>query len=162
MITHEILKEMFFYNTETGVFTNLVRRSSRSPAGARADKKSRGGYLAIKFKGKTYLAHRMAWFYMTGKMPENLIDHINMVRNDNRFCNIREATHSENHQNIKTPPSTNKSGFLGVSLHRQTNKWRSQIKLESKVKHLGLFNTKEDAHEAYLKAKRQIHAHCTI
>lgn len=84
--------------------------------------------------------------------PDDLhVDHINGDRLDNRRCNIRLATRSQNASNSKRP-KTNKSGFKGVYWDKTGSKWRAQIKVNGKKIHLGMFNTPESASEAYIKA----------
>ena len=67
------------------------------------------------------------------------------------------ATTQENKQNISKPSIANSSGFRGVSWEKKRQKWHAQIKLNGKTKHLGRFNTAEQAYNAYLKAKKELH-----
>lgn len=113
----------------------------------------KNGYRVIRIDDALYLAHRLAWFYVTGNWPANQIDHINGVRDDNRFSNLREATNLQNAHNRKY--NRNKSGFQGV--RKENSKWLAEIKINYKAVRLGLFNTPEEAHCAYLIAKRQHH-----
>jgi hypothetical protein len=71
------------------------------------------GYITIRVIYKSYLAHRLAWLYVHGEWPENLIDHINNNRSDNRICNLRKATKTENNRNTLRG-SKNKSGVKSV------------------------------------------------
>jgi len=96
-------------------------------------------------------------------MPENEIDHINGIRNDNRICNLREATKSENAQNQRKAPSHNKStGLIGASFDKRYKKFESKIHINGKSKFLGYFKTAIEAHNAYLTEKRLIHPFGTI
>ena len=99
---------------------------------------------------------------MYGTWPENQIDHINGVRHDNRIDNLRDVLQSTNAQNQRKPSATNKCGFLGVNFHKCSNRWIAQIHVQGKKKHLGLFDTPKEAHEAYVTAKRELHEGCTI
>lgn len=81
--------------------------------------------------------------------PVNLeVDHINRNKLDNRRENLRIATRSQNQHN--TPPrKNNKSGFKGVSWSNSNQKWLVNITSNSKMTHIGFFNTKEEAARAY-------------
>jgi hypothetical protein len=152
MITAERLKEVLRYEPETGLFYRLVRSGPSMP-GSIAGGKCGNGYVLISIDNKQHYAHRLAWLYITGKMPENLIDHKNMDKADNRFQNLREATHS---QNIANKKSYGKSGFKGVTWWARDNNWKAQIEVNGKNKHIGYFNTPEEAHEAYCVYQSQI------
>ena len=110
------------------------------------------GYIRMKVGGKLYLAHRLAFLYMTGKWPEDQVDHINHIRDDNRWCNLREVSHQENHKN-QSKPKSNTSGVTGVCWCKRYKKWKAQIKVEGKVKNLGSFTSKEDATKARKEAE---------
>jgi hypothetical protein len=114
------------------------------------------GYRQIQINKKCYKEHRLAWLYVHGTLPTNHIDHINGNKHDNRIDNLREATHSENHQNRCTQHN-NTSGFTGVVWHKRENKWQSRISIDGVRVQLGYFNTPYEAHLAYLKAKAELH-----
>jgi HNH endonuclease/AP2 domain len=114
------------------------------------------GYLTIRINDVLYGAHRLAWVYMTGDWPPDEIDHIDCDRANNRWKNIRLAAHAENGRNLRKK-KTNKSGFKGVHLHKQTGKWRARIQIDGRSIHLGLFNDPESAHEAYLDGAQKYH-----
>lgn len=98
-----------------------------------------------------------------GAIPDGLeIDHINGDESDNRICNLRLATKSENQQNKRRPRKDNKAGLLGVCWFERAKKWRAQITVNGECKYLGLYVTPEEAHAAYLTAKRELHQGCTI
>jgi hypothetical protein len=155
--TQKLLLELFIYDAKTGIFTHRKSRRGRSVIpGKEAGTKHGGGYQCISVNSTKYLAHRLAWLYMTGEWPKNHIDHINGVRNDNRFKNLRSATHSDNMRNTGKKPF-NTSGYKGVGFHKQTKKWRAYITTGQKLKHLGLFESAEQAHEAYKSAAKELH-----
>lgn len=156
MLTAERLREALHYDHETGVFTWRSRTSNRVKIGDIAGAIDLNGYRLIGVDGRLYKAHRLAWLYVYGRWPVKQIDHINGVRDDNRFANLREATSGENHQNI-TRRSDNTSGFIGVTWHRQNMKWMAQIRVDGRYHYLGCFNTSEEANAAYLKAKADLH-----
>lgn len=156
MIRQERLKELLHYCPETGAFTRLIKTSNRIKIGSVAGYARPGCRLVISVDGKLYHAHRLAWFWMTGEWPKDQINHINGVRDDNRWDNLREATRSQNQQNRKVN-SNNKSGYMGVSWQRRAGKWVAHIKIAGCNRYLGLFTTPEDAHAAYLAAKAEHH-----
>lgn len=98
-----------------------------------------------------YPLHRVVWLIMTGEWPQSLIDHRNLDGLDNRWCNLREATKSQNSQNTKIRRD-NKSGYKGVFFVPQRGMWRADIRLPHVRKHLGFFDDPAEAHEAYAKA----------
>lgn len=150
MITQEIVKSLFEYDEHTGIF----KRKTGKHQGVKNIEKigyiNDKGYLLISVLNKRYRAHRLAWLYMTGKMPVDQIDHINLNRLDNRFCNLRECNNEENNRNSRKK-STNTSGFRGVHFNKQTNKWQARARVNGKRHHIGLFNSAEEAGIAYEK-----------
>ena len=159
-LTVERLREVLDYCPDTGVFTWKIRTNSRVKVGDVAGCLDKDGYLRIQIDSRLHFTHRLAWFYVTGEWPPDQIDHINGIRDDNRIANLRAATRSENGQNRRKPQANNTTGYLGVTRHR--GKFLAKIRLDGKRKHLGLFNTPEEAHAAYLKVKREIHPFGTI
>ena len=151
------LKKVLSYCPASGVFT---WRESRGPvkAGSEAGCANPHGYIFIRIDTILHRAHRLAWLYMTGDFPEDEIDHINGDKGDNRFANLREASHSQNMQNRKLNKN-NKTGTNGVYLHEQSGKWLAFINFEGKKKYLGLFITKERAVEAREQAEKQYGFH---
>jgi len=154
MLTAKSLKRVLSYDPDTGILTWLMAlRKGRS--GCRAGwRRSITGYRAITIDGETFPEHRLVWLYMTGKWPLTEIDHKNLIIDDNRWSNLREATRSQNKYN-RTKQSNNRIGLKGVSSHR--NKWRAVIQVNGKQKNLGSFATKEMAYAAYCKAAEMIH-----
>ena len=141
------LKEIVRYDPESGALSWLVSgKGIRS--GARCGKTDSRGYHIVKIKGKEYPAHRLAWFFMTGEWPDKHIDHINRDRLDNRWANLRLATHSQNQAN-RPPPISNTSGFKGVTWHKNRRKWQASIRVKGEDKYLGLFDCPEEAGKAY-------------
>ena len=158
-ITHEVLCQYLSYNKETGIFTWIVNKG-KMRFGNIAGTLHPSGYIRITLLNKKYAAHRLAWFYVTGVIPNNCIDHINSISKDNRFSNLRDVTILGNMQHMTKPMRNNKSGFLGVLRHK--NKWQAKISINGKIKHLGLFDTPYDAHIAYVQAKRIYHPTNTL
>ena len=162
MLTQEKLKEYLRYNPETGIFIWIKSTSNRIKLGGQVGNINTIGYRETKLLGERYLLHRLAFLYVNGEFPENHIDHINGIRDDNRISNLRDVTTHGNMQNMRVPTKRNTVGLLGVSYDKMRNKFKAQICVNSKNKLLGRFDTKEQAHEAYLIAKREFHSTCTI
>ena len=150
------LREILNYDPDTGVFTWIVKPNKSLSAGRQAGCISRG-YRKIHIDNKNYQAHRLAWLYVYGELPQQMLDHINGNGLDNRISNLREATTKQNAENIYGPQSNNTSGYLGVHWIPHKRKWRSRIMNNGKKLSLGYFFTKEEAYEAYIVAKRVLH-----
>jgi hypothetical protein len=160
ILTHERLTQLFKYDPESGDFTRIWRDKGSCAKLGKAGTVAPSGYVYIRIDNILHCAHRLAWLYMTKTLPECNIDHINRIPRDNSFANLRQATQGQNMQNI-TKPSHNTSGYLGVTWHKAAQKWHAQICLNNKHINVGLFSDPKEAHEAYLKTKREIHSHCT-
>ena len=155
-LTQARLKELVNYDPETGIFTwRLGRVGCR--AGAVAGSRHKAGYWQVGIDRKIYLLHRLAFQYMTGELPADQVDHINGVRTDTRWCNLRPVTSWENKHNIGGPPAHNTSGCLGVYWHKARRRWIAEIKLNGRKHHRGQFLTREEAAAAYLAAKDNLH-----
>jgi hypothetical protein len=150
MITQAELKEVLEYNPDTGVFIRVKSNSPSVKVGDVAGTYDYKGYIAIKINYKLYKAHRLAWLYMRGKFPEKCIDHINHIKDDNRWTNLREATNSQNNSN-RVKQKNNKSGYKGVIWKKKNKKWQATITYMNKIIYLGLYTTPEEASEAYKK-----------
>lgn len=163
-LSAERLRELLHYDRETGIFTRRIRTTNSLKVGDIAGCIGNHGYRQISVDGHLYLAHRLAWFYATGKWPAEDIDHINGCRTDNRIINLRPVTRTENMQNLRKPRADNSHGFMGVR-HRNDsalNPWTAEIKINGIRTRLGRYKTPEAAHAAYLAAKRALHSGCTI
>jgi HNH endonuclease len=84
------LRELFSYDSETGLFTRRFALR-QYPAGIVAGSKRNNGYVALTIDRRVYQLHRLAWFWVHGSCPDQL-DHINQIRDDNRIANLRLAT----------------------------------------------------------------------
>lgn len=156
------LKELFCYDPDTGIFTRRISTNTHNKAGEVAGCRQSTGYINIGADKRFYKAHRLAWLYVYGDWPDGFIDHINGVRDDNRIANLRIATNAENAQNQRKPRTNNKSGFLGVHFQPKKKLYAACIMIDGKSRTIGRFKKAEDAHQAYLEAKRKYHAGCTI
>ena len=162
MITQALLKEFLHYDPLTGHFS-WVKRSGRgqSPIGSRAGWLSNTGYTVIEFKQKNYAAHRLAFLYMLGKFPPHEVDHQNGVKLDNRWENLRAATRAQNNQNRRTVSKRNPVGILGV-FKTESGRFAASLSINYKKVHIGIFSTPEEAHSAYVEAKRKLHEFNTL
>jgi hypothetical protein len=158
-LTADLLREIVRYDKDTGKFTWLANRGTRARAGHEAGSLS-NGYVTIKLQGKVHKAHRLAWLYMTGAWPVMSIDHIDGDKANNKFSNLRDVSRSANLQNQIRPQAGNRAGALGVTPHRSG--FQARIQTGKTQKYLGTFQTAEQAHAAYLDAKRTIHIGSTI
>lgn len=149
MLTVERLREVLSYDAETGHFSI-------------GERPRRDGYVVVRIDGARYLAHRLAWLYVTGEWPSGLIDHIDRDRANNRITNLRDVSQSVNQQNIVSAKRNSRSGLLGAALCKQTGRWAARIRIHGVKVHLGRFDTAELAHAAYIAAKRQFHEGNTL
>lgn len=157
-LTAARLRELLHYDPDTGVFAWIATSSNVAVAGSVAGGiDTSTGYVKVSVDKRTYYAHRLAWFYMYGTWPAGEIDHINGIRSDNRMANLRDVPRRINRQNQRSPLRGNKSGYLGVHWSKAANKWCASIMIDKKSRHLGLFESAEVAHAAYVKAKRELH-----
>lgn len=154
--THERLRELLDYDSETGIFIRRITTSNRAAKGSKAGRNNGNGYLRIMIDRYTDYAHRLAWFYVYKRWPNGEVDHIDGNGRNNAISNLREGTHAENFQNLSLR-NTNKSGRMGVSWSKLHSKWEAYIWVNSKKKYLGLFDDREAAGSAYLSAKRELH-----
>ena len=158
MITQEQLKECLHYEPETGVFTWRNHMCNRALKGAVAGGLSGYGYPCIRVQGRRYPAHRLAFLYMTGRFPPEQVDHINHVRDDNRWRNLRAVSHAENGKNVSLL-STNTSGHNGVYWSKLHSKWHVKMKVNQKDIHIGLYDSLEDAVKARADANTEYGFH---
>jgi hypothetical protein len=155
-VNKEFFDSILIYEPDTGNFYWKISRNNKTKAGVKAGYIDSRGYVMIMCNKKQFSAHRLAWLAVYGKFPDNMIDHKNCVRHDNRIENLREATFSENNRNASIS-SKNTSGYKGVWHYKKYNKWRAEIQVNKKKFHLGLFETKEEAHAAYVEAAKKYH-----
>lgn len=160
MLTCEQVRALFIYDPETGVLTNRVTRCSTSLMGDVVGTLEKNGRRRVVVDSNKYLVHRVIWLYMTGVWPDNVIDHIDGNPANNVWGNLRDVTISVNAQNQRKHHKNNKVGLAGVDAHN--GRWRAQIVIDHTKKYIGMFNTPEEAHQAYIDAKRKHHPGCVI
>lgn len=155
-VDHERLLALFRYDPHTGNFVRLVTTRGRAQAGSIAGSLHGSGYWRIYVDDRDYLAHRLAWLFMTGEdVPDGYeIDHINGDRGDNRWCNLRLATSSQNKCNsIRRGRPLPK----GVSFDKATGRYIGHIRFAGTDEFLGRHDTPEDAAAAYVARAAQLH-----
>lgn len=140
------LKENLDYNPDTGLFVRRIAKSNHPKAqvGQVAGWKTKNGYINISIGNKNYSAHRLAWLYVRGELPDTGVDHKDLDKTNNRISNLRLADKSQNACNTNLI-DRNTSGTKGVSWHKASKKWRAFVSVDRKVKHLGLFENKQEA-----------------
>lgn len=163
-VTRERLMEVLAYNPETGVFIWKKRPTTgahRIKAGDVAGSMNKG-YRIISIDRVRYFTHRLAWLYHYGCWPNGDLDHWDHATDNNAVGNLREGTDTQNLGNQNDAHRDSKSGILGVIWDKNRQKWKTEIQFGRIRKHIGRFDTKEEAQTAYLSAKRQHHEFCTL
>ena len=125
--------------------------------------KDKDGYLRFWFEGKTTSNHRYIYekYHNVKLNPNQQLDHINQIKDDNRIINLRIVSHSQNNQNKKKFKNCN-SQYKGVFLNKITKKWYSQITLNGKPKHLGCFDNELEAFQVWKEKALELNkqGHC--
>lgn len=164
-LTQDYVRSLFDYDPETGVLTWKWRprghfssdrawnSTNTRCAGQCAGRLGTKGYIEVGIDGRLYKAHRIIWLLMTGTMPDE-IDHDDGVRDNNRFTNLKDGTHSGNMRN-KSARRDNKSGVCGVGWHVKDRRWVAHITIDGKQIRLGAFLDKNDAIAARLAAEKE-------
>lgn len=155
-LTAERLREVMSYDPETGVLTWLEQRNHLALAGSIAGYCERDGYRRIKFLGKKFKAHRLAWLFVYGTWPAHEIDHVDGNKDNNRIENLRPASRAQNLRNCGKR-KTNTSGYKGVSWHKGKRKWSASIGVNGRLRHLGYYQNIECAAAAYASAAEKFH-----
>jgi hypothetical protein len=173
MIDPEILRTLLYYDLTTGKLYWRYRTSdmcSNSGNGAAANAarwnacfggseaftgQNDKGYHTGSIYGKTYRASRVIWALFFGEWPDQ-VDHINGDKTDNRIINLRKVSHAMNQRN-QGRYRNNTTGATGVLLRE--NRWLAQIKVSGKMKHLGSFDSFEQAATARKEAELQYGFH---
>ena len=149
MITQIELKEQFMYDPNVGLFM-------RYKDGWVFDKPDERGYIRIKIDGVRYRAHRLVFLWMTGEMPKN-VDHINGIKTDNTWDNLRECTQSENCRNRKVNEHFTTSDIKNVTWNNTTKNWQVQIVEDGKTYYYGQYYYKHIAELVAIGARVKHH-----
>jgi hypothetical protein len=149
----DALKSLLQYDPETGLIYWIAKGKGKIKKKA-AGTLLHSGYLGICIGPKRWQAHRIAWALHHGDWPKDQVDHINGIKTDNRACNLREATNSQNGKNLKLSKA-NKTGIAGVCWNEKHQSYRAYIKVEHQQKYLGTFKTIEEAAKARHDAEDQ-------
>jgi hypothetical protein len=149
-LSHARTLQILDYNPRTGFFTWRVRVAQNAypgqPAGSiYSDRNPKYKRLYIQIDGKRYAAHRLAWFYMTGKWPSDEIDHIDRNPLNNKWTNLREVNRLANVLNGTPRGRSLPTGVRSAGRGR----YRASAKKNGKNVELGVFPTPEAAHSAY-------------
>lgn len=171
-LTADEARAIFNYDDATGVLTwKCNRRTTKgyinARAGSQAGGKDKKGYLAMSFqpprspKPIYYFAHRIIWLIVTGAWPTSEVDHVNGDKSDNRWQNLRHADDEINSQNRRHANRNNSTGFLGVTIDK-SGLYVSRIGHRRKLLVIGKYPTPQEAHKAYVEAKRRLHAGGTL
>lgn len=153
LLTYERAREVLVYDPETGALNWRIARPG-APKGALVGTRTSDGYQQVEVDYRLYRAHRIAWLLMTGAWPRHHIDHINGMRADNRWKNLREATPLQNARN-RRPNKDTGSGRVGVTFVKASSKWQAYIGIDNRTVSLGHFSDIEDAIAARVAAEKQ-------
>lgn len=148
-LTQQRVKQLLTYKPDSGEF---FWKTHRSKLGKTATFNRGLGYLGLRIDGHQYSAHRVAFLYMLGAWPAQVVDHINGKRDDNRWINLRDVSHALNLQN-RTGPVKARSGVRGVFWNAKAQRYAAKYMTEGKNNYLGLFDTVEQAEAALVAAK---------
>jgi len=143
IITQELLRSLFDYDSATGSLVRIKTTSSKAQAGSIAGSKKGHKYARVSVNNKLYYAHHVVWIWHYGILPEE-IDHINRDRFDNRIENLRATDRSANNINTKVR-CDNTSGVSGVYWEKRYSKWCVRIGVNGKLKHIGYYDSLETA-----------------
>lgn len=159
-ITKHNVHDIFDYDDGTLRWKDSLSGKSRI-RGAAAGYVNGDGYIVVETGGKAVAAHRIVWLMHHGVWPQGEIDHLNGVRNDNKIENLRDVERLTNTENRRSASRHSRSGWLGVE-QLKSGQFRARIRSRGTLHELGIFSSGEDAHSAYVEAKRRIHAGNTL
>ena len=150
-LTGERARELLDYDARTGILRWRVNRGGKARANSIAGRRTDHGHVQVGIDGRPYYAHRVIFLMVTGAWPKHEVDHVNGIAWDNRWTNLRDATHIQNTHNRRIQRN-NKSGYSGVSFHKRSQKWQASIRVNGRDLSLGLHAAPELAAAAYARA----------
>lgn len=160
-LTSDRARELLAYNKRTGALTWRVDRGRYRAGSTAGSIQKREGRLFVKVDQKTYMATRVMWLIVNGAWPAHEIDHRDGDVANNRWPNLRDVTGVVNRQNQRRPRRDSLLQLQGVR-RRKDGKFQPRVTVSGKQRSLGLFTDPNDAHAAYLRAKRNLHEGCTL
>lgn len=156
-----LARQLFNYDEHSGQLIWVYDWSwgrSHNEAGT-IKKHGRRRYRVVGFNGRKYLAHQLIWFWITASWAP-MVDHIDGNGLNNAQRNLRQATPRANAENRHTASRRSRTGLLGIYPHK--NQFRAEIIVAGRKHRLGTFPSKEQAHQAYVEAKRRLHVGCAL
>lgn len=147
VLTQDALKKVLRYDPGTGIFTWVKSRGGHL-AGSRAGGIDGDGYEVIHINKRPYRAHRLAWLYVHGTLPDSDVDHRDLNRSNNPIDNLRPASRAQNMANT-LKRSNNRSGFKGVSFHKASGLFRATIVVAGRQLCSKYYRTPEAAYAEY-------------
>jgi HNH endonuclease len=152
------LRSLVCYDPVTGRMTWRVKLSAKQYVGDDVGHVGDKGYRCTKIKRKSYKVHCLIWLYMTGEWPEHEVDHEDRDRANNRWANLRPATHKQNAEN-RTPRHDSSSGVTGVVWNTREQAWRATICIDGRKRQVGSRKSLIDAVALRIGASREHHTH---
>ena len=150
--------EYISYDPDTGTFTWIKKGSRKIIAGSPACNHTKpDGYLNVTLWRVTVNAHHLAWYLATGShVPKGKqIDHVNRIRGDNRFTNLRLCTRTQNNANSSL--QSRRHGKFKNVMPTANGRWKTQVFAKRKTVFCGTFDTAEEAAIAADKIARRLY-----
>lgn len=156
VLTAAVLRTMVSYDPDTGVMAWRDGHGGRygTYAGKEIGALTSEGHRRAELGGERFYVHRLIWLYVHGHWPAEFIDHVNGKRADNRLCNLREATQTQNNMNRRGHP------ISGAA--RMGRRWRARIQINGRETHIGMFDTADEARAAYYARARDQHGEFAV
>lgn len=133
------------YDPDTGLLIYTAKTAKKIRVGDIVESFDKYGYRRVCIEGKSYKAHRLIWFLVTGEDPQMLIDHIDGNPGNNAWSNLRLCTSAENMMNRR--PWEGRQ-FKGV-YPQKNGRFFARIVVKKNPVYLGTFDTAEEAAREY-------------